>query len=145
MSEYDERFTSNQVMQVMELENDYQAERDFTTLIAWQKAREVKLFFYKNIIPRLPKEEKYSLDIQIRKASVSSTANIAEGYGRYYYQEGIQFYRISIGSLYELKDHLISCFDLGYIDQDTVYKGQNLIETAKITLNVYINYIKHKK
>lgn len=145
MSEYDERFTSNQVMQVMELENDYQAERDFITLIAWQKAREVRLFFYKNIISRLPKEEKYSLDIQIRKASVSSTANIAEGYGRYYYQEGIQFYRISIGSLYELKDHLISCFDLGYIDQDTVYKGQNLIETAKITLNGYINYIKHKK
>ncbi|MGE5795676.1 MAG: four helix bundle protein [Ignavibacteria bacterium] len=37
------------------------------------------------------KEVKYNLDIQIRKASISITANIAEGYGRYQSQEGVQF------------------------------------------------------
>ena len=47
MSEYDEYFVCDQVMEVMEPENGYQAERDFPTLIAWQKAREVKLFFIK--------------------------------------------------------------------------------------------------
>jgi hypothetical protein len=70
----------------------YNEKKDFTSLAAWIKCREVKLFFYKKILPTLPKEEKYNLDIQIRKASVSTTSNIAEGYGRYHYQEGIQFY-----------------------------------------------------
>jgi len=145
MSEHDEYFESDEVMEVMEPVNEYKTVKDFTSLKAWQKVREVKLFFYKNILPRLPKEEKYSLDIQIRKASVSSTANIAEGYGRFHYQESIHFYRISRGSLCELKDHLISCFDFGYIEQDMVDKGQDLIESAKVTLNGYINYIKRKK
>jgi four helix bundle protein len=123
----------------------YNAEKDFTTLEAWKKAREVKLFFYKKILPKLPKEEKFNLDIQIRKASISSTANIAEGYGRFHYQEGIQFYRIARGSLYELKDHLISCFDLQYISNDLFDEGSTLIESAKITLNGYINFVKRQK
>ena len=124
---------------------EYKREKDFTSLKAWQKAREVKLFFFKNILPRLPKEDKFSLNTQIRKACISTTANIAEGYGRYHYQESMQFYRISRGSLYELKDHLISCLDFGYIDETTLKEGQNLIETAKVTLNGYINYIERKK
>ena len=145
MSEQEEYYASDNVMKIMQPVKEYKTEKDFTSLKAWQKARDVKLFFYKNILPRLPKEEKYSLNIQIRKASVSSTANIAEGYGRFHYQECIQFYRISRGSLSELKDHLISCFDFGYIEKEIVNEGQNLIETAKITLNGYINYIEHKK
>lgn len=76
----------------------YDGKRDFTSLKVWIKCRKVKLFFYKQIIPLLPKEEKFNLDIQIRKASVSITANISEaclrrqGYGRYHYKEGVQFY-----------------------------------------------------
>lgn len=108
----------------------YNDNKDFTTLEAWQKCCDVKLFFYKKILPCLPKEEKFNLDIQIRKATVSSTANISEGYGRYHYQEGIQFYRISRASLYELKDHLLSCFDLGYIHTDLKLEGEELLESA---------------
>lgn len=105
----------------------------------------VRSFFYDTVIPRLPSEEKWSLNTQIRKASVSSTANIAEGYGRYYYKEGIQFYRISRGSLYELKDHLIACYDNQFIDQEIHDKGTFLIEDAKYTLNGYIKYIQNRK
>jgi hypothetical protein len=82
---------------VEEPKADYDVNRDFMTLEAWQKARDVKLFFYRKILPKLPAQEKYNLDIKIRKASVSGTANISEGYGRFHYQEGIQFYRISRG------------------------------------------------
>jgi four helix bundle protein len=127
--------------QVNEPNEFYDTNRDFTTLEAWKKCRDVKLFFYNKILPCLPKEEKFNLDIQIRKASVSSTSNISEGYGRYHYQEGIQFYRISRASLYELKDHLISCYDLKYIDDGMKLKGEELIESAKVTLNGYINYV----
>ncbi len=123
----------------------YNAQKDFTTLDAWKKARLAKLFFYKEVIPYLPAEEKFNLNPQIRKASVSGTANIAEGYGRYHYQEGIQFYRISRGSIYELKDHLISSYDFEYISKDIYDKGISLIEDAKVTLNGYIKYVMSRK
>lgn len=92
----------------------------------------------------LPKDEKFNLEIQIRKASISITSNIAEGYGRFHFQEGIQFYRISLPSLYELKDHLISCFDFNYRNFELKEEGESLIEKAKITLKGFLNYIKSK-
>jgi four helix bundle protein len=122
----------------------YDEKKDFTTLEAWIKCRLVKLFFYNRVLPCLPEEEKYNLTYQIRKASVSITVNISEGYGRYHYQEGIQFYRISRGSLYELKDHLISCHDFGYVDIKLKEEGADLIESAKIMLNGYIRFVNNK-
>jgi len=118
--------------------------KDFTSLFAWKIACEVKLFFYDVVIPKLPKEENYNLKNQIRRASISVTANISEGYGRFHYKEGVQFYRISRGSLYELKDHLISCYDLKYIDENLLKEGIELIEKSKIALNGYIGYVKNK-
>ena len=123
----------------------YNELKDFTSLVCWKDARELKLFFYRVVVPTLPKIEDFNLNIQIRKSAVSITANIAEGYGRFHYQEGIQFYRISRGSIYELKDHLISCHDLEYINQKQFDQGIQLIEKAKITLNGFINYIKKRK
>ncbi|PKP22643.1 MAG: four helix bundle protein [Bacteroidetes bacterium HGW-Bacteroidetes-21] len=123
----------------------YNSDKDFTTLEAWKKSRSVKLFFYEEVIPRLPIEEKFNLNVQIRKAAISITANISEGYGRYHYQEGIQFYRISRGSLYELKDHLISCFDMNFVNKEVLDKGKSLIEDTKITLNGYINFVRARK
>jgi four helix bundle protein len=110
-----------------------------------EKSETTKTVFYKEVIPKLPTQEKYNLDIQIRKASVSGTANISEGYGRHYYQEGIKFYRVSRASIYELKDHLITCFDFNYINKEVYEKGLVLIEDAKITLNGYINFVNGKK
>jgi len=123
----------------------YDSQRDFTTLEAWKKARIVKLFFYKEVIPLLPGEEKFNLNTQIRRASVSGTANLAEGYGRYHYQEGIQFYRIARGSIYELKDHLTSCYDLDFINKEVFEKGISLIEDAKVTLNGFIKFVNARK
>ena len=128
-----------------EPEGVYNEDRDFTSLICWQDARNVKLFFYENILPLLPKEEKFNLDIQIRKSTCSSTANIAEGYGRFHYQEGLQYYRISKGSTYESKDHLISCYDLKYVENNLYLEGLKLIEKAKITIAGYIKYAKKQK
>ena len=124
---------------------NYDALRDFTTLDAWKKVRQVKLFFYKEILPVLPDEEKFNLNFQIRKACISGTANISEGYGRYHYQEGIQFYRIARGSVFEVKDHLISCYDLNSIRNEAFDRGISLIEDAKITLNGYIRFVKSLK
>lgn len=124
--------------------SNYNQNRDFTSLDVWQKNRRVKLFFYNDVIKSLPAEEKYALGQQIRRAAISITANIAEGYGRFHYQEGLQFYRISKGSLYELKDHLITSLDLGYISKATFNEGSELIEEGKMLLNGFIKYTKSK-
>jgi len=131
---------------IEEKSSSYSVNKDFTSLEAWKKFQIVKIFFYKEILIKLPKEELYDLGSQIRRASISITANIAEGYGRFHYQEGIQFYRISRASLYELKDHLISAFELGYISQDLKEKGLKIIEESKRLVNGFINFqIKQKK
>ncbi len=80
----------------------------------------------------------------MRKASVSITANIALGYGRFHFRDSMQFYLIARGSLYELKDDLITCYDLDYTSQETYEKGIDLIESAKLILNGYINFVGKK-
>lgn len=107
-----------EILRVEERSGVYNRNKDFTSLRAWENLREVKLFFYRKVLPHLPKEEKFNLGLQIRKAAVSVTANVAEGYGRYHHQEATQFYRIARASCYELKDHLLTCCDLGYIASD---------------------------
>jgi four helix bundle protein len=62
---------------------------------------------------QLPRDEKYALAIQMRRAAVSVTNNIAEGHGRWHYQENIQLCRISRGSVYELIDDFNTCEDEG--------------------------------
>ena len=57
----------------------YDKRKDFTTLEAWKKARMVKLFFYREVVPYLPIEERFNLNSQIRRASVSVTAKYFRG------------------------------------------------------------------
>ncbi len=79
------------------------------------------------------------------RASRSTTHNIAEGFGRFHYQENIQFCRHSRGSLYELKDQLICSLDEGFIVKEEYKKGIELINKAIALLNGYINYLNRKK
>lgn len=78
------------------------------------------------------------------RAARSTTHNIAEGFGRFHYQENIQFCRISRGSLYELKDHLICSLDEGFIASEEYKKGLELIDKSTALLNGYVNYLKQK-
>ncbi len=122
----------------------YNDKRDFISLNAWIKCKEVKNFFYKKIIPLLPKVEKYYLNILIRKATASITANMQKVTAVITIKKVFKFYRISRGPLFELKDHLISCYDFKYINNGLKEDGETLIESAKITLNGYINYVRKK-
>lgn len=87
----------------------------FEDLDVWIVGRDIRRELY-NLATRLPKQEQYVIAQQIRAASISLTSNIAEGYGRFHYKENVQFCRIARGSAYELLDHLITCKDLGYLD-----------------------------
>ncbi|MFA7649281.1 MAG: four helix bundle protein [Flavobacteriaceae bacterium] len=106
----------------------------------WKKAREFRIETA-NLIKTFPDYEKFALSSQMLRASRSVTNNIAEGYGRFYHKENIQFCRISRGSLYELLDDLEIALEEKYIDK-TKYDNlsQLIVECVRI-LNGYINYL----
>ena len=81
------------------------AYQSFEELEVYQLARELRKEIY-SLTKKLPVEEKFNLAGQMRRAATSLTNNIAEGHGRYHYQENIQFCRQSRGSLMELIDDL---------------------------------------
>ncbi len=84
--------------------------KDFTDLETWKLARLLRGRIYR-FSKNFPEHERYGLLSQMRRAAVSVTANLAEGYGRFSYQENPQFCRQSRGSVYELRDHLITALD----------------------------------
>ncbi|WP_338226965.1 four helix bundle protein [Algoriphagus taiwanensis] len=85
------------------------------------------------------------MTIQIRKSSRSITNNIAEGYGRFFFQENIQFCRISRGSLSETLDHMIVAFDEEYISDLELESFRVLHNDCLKLLNGYINYLQKVK
>src|SRR6516164_9793965 len=78
-------------------------------------ARDFRKRVYR-LLKELPPEEKYALANQMRRAAISVTNNIAEGHGRWHYQENIHFCRISRGSVDELIDDFNTCQDERYCD-----------------------------
>ena len=88
----------------------------FQDLEVWQLGREIRRRLYL-VAHNLPDHERYNLASQIRRAAVSLTANVAEGYGRFHFKENIQYCRIARGSAYELIDHLIACQDESYLEK----------------------------
>ncbi len=119
--------------------------RSFEDLHVWKLARNLRQKIYE-ASEGFPRQERYVLVKQIRRAAISVTANIAEGFGRFHYQENIQFCRQARGSLFELVDHLITARDQGYIRDDAFneLKAQTY-ECIKV-LNAYIASIdRHRR
>jgi four helix bundle protein len=118
--------------------------RDFTDLQVWQLARELKSLVY--LLSRnFPPEEKFILSAQLRRAAISVTANIAEGFGRYSYQENIQFCRLARGSAFEVRDHLITALDQSYVTAEQHRDADSLSQRVIQTLNGYIRSTKARQ
>jgi len=118
--------------------------RDFTDLETWRFARRLRVEVYR-ICQGFPKNETFGLASQLRRAAVSVTANIAEGFGRYSYQENIQFCRQSRGSVYELRDHFTTALDAGYITKEQyAVLDRQAISVVKL-INGYIRSTKGRK
>lgn len=90
---------------------------DFTELEVWKMGRKFKNNMFE-LCKTFPKVETFMLCDQLIRSSRSVTANIAEGHGRFHYQENIQFCRIARGSLTESKEHLITALDCKYLSNE---------------------------
>lgn len=113
-------------------------------LESWKSARELRKLI-SDLAKTFPDDEKFRLKDQIIRSSRSISANIAEGFGRYHYQENIQFCRMARGSLYETQEHLICALDEGLITREQFDKiNDHLLLCLKI-LNGYIAYLKRSK
>ena len=121
------------------------AERGLESLKLWQKAIELAKSICTDILPLLPPDERYSMTPQLRRACQSIPANIAEGYGRYYYQENIRFCYIARGSLEETFSHLKLAYDLNYLDVNSYNPIYDDIQELRRLLSGYISYLKSSK
>lgn len=90
---------------------------DFHDLRVWQKAHQLTLGVYR-ATAAFPSHETFGLTSQVRRASVSIPANIAEGTGRGGDREFVRFLRIAMGSATELEYHLLLARDLNYLSDD---------------------------
>lgn len=118
--------------------------RSFEDLEVWKKAKALRKKI-SLLTKSFPTEEKYRLVDQMIRCSRSVTANIAEGYGRFHYQENIQFCRQARGSLYELLDHTICAKEENYLQSQTFEDiKDDLINCIRI-LNGYISYLQRAK
>jgi four helix bundle protein len=89
--------------------------KTFRDLVVWQKAHQFVLAAYQ-LSGRFPKDERYGLTSQLRRAAVSIPANIAEGFRKRSGPDKARFLNIAQGSVEECQYYLILCTDLGYGD-----------------------------
>jgi len=115
--------------------------REFTDLRAWQEAHKLVILIY-NTTKKFPKDEIFGLSSQMRRAAISITSNIAEGFGRHGYKEKIQFYYLAHGSLTELKNQIFAARDTDLMSQSD---AESLLEQLRTTHQLLQGLIKKSK
>ena len=106
--------------------------RSFTDLVAWKEAHKLVLIIYK-ITNNFPKEEMFGLTNQVRRAAVSISSNIAEGFSRHSSKEKTQFYFMALGSLTEVQNQLMIAKDVEYVDKDKfALVAEQTVVTSKL-------------
>ncbi len=114
-------------------------------LKVWVRAKDFALKIYKQTLPLLPPEEKWNLNQQLRRSSLSISANIAEGYGRFYFQDNVRFCYIARGSLDETLSHLTFAHEMNYISAELHTEFEAEGEEIDKMLNGYISFLKKSK
>lgn len=113
----------------------------FEDLDCWWACRELRLFLSKQVVPILPTEERYRLVDQIIRAARSTTANIAEGFGRRHYLDNAKFIRNSLGSQHECLDHMITALDEGLVTEAMLSEFRVLFQKSVALSNGYAAYL----
>lgn len=113
---------------------------EFKDLRVWREAKDLVLEIYR-ITEQFPKVETYGLADQLRRATNSVCANIAEGFNRYHAKDKIKFYYNARGSISESQSHLIIASELGYLEEVFTYKLIEDFNRVRKMLNAMINSV----
>ncbi len=114
--------------------------RTYKDLLIWQKGIEIVKETYL-LCKEIPSDEIFGLQSQIKRSSISIPSNIAEGWGRNYTKNYLQFLKYSRGSLLELETQIIIAKELNFISTESFNKIQNLITEESKMLNAFIKSI----
>jgi four helix bundle protein len=120
-------------------------DKGLETLQIWQRSLGFAKLICKDVLIQLPSQEKRALVNQLRRSVQSVPANIAEGYGRYYFQESVRFCYIACGSLEETFSHLTLAYKLDYLPEETYQSLTSEIQELRRMLNGYISFLKESK
>jgi four helix bundle protein len=114
--------------------------RSFVEIEAWQKARELTGLVY--VATRSAGFSKdFALRNQVRRASISIMANIAEGFGRSGSVEFIQFLAVAKGSACEVISHVHVALDQGYVSQEEFDRLNSLAEKTVDLIGGLMRYL----
>ena len=91
----------------------------FTDLFAWKEAHKLVLEVYK-LTKVFPADEQFALTGQMRRAVVSISSNIAEGFSRQTKADKLHFYTMAHGSLTEIQNQLLIARDVGYVNASRI-------------------------
>lgn len=116
----------------------------FEDLFVYQKARDFSRRIAE-LVKKLPANERNKLRDQMTRARRSITNNLAEGYGRFHFQENIQYCRQSRGSICEIIDDLIECRDESYIEGKEYNSLKEEAYSLMKIMNKYIAYLQKAK
>ncbi|MBI4982190.1 MAG: four helix bundle protein [Candidatus Omnitrophica bacterium] len=118
--------------------------KKFEDLEAWQISHKLVLEIYK-VTVEFPKEEQYGIVSQLRRAALSVTSNIAEGFSRFHFNDKVKFYYNSRGSLSEVRNCIILAFDLNYLNKDIYFKLLDNSERVLKLINGLIRSIEKQQ
>jgi len=118
--------------------------RNFTDLEAWKQAHALVITIYK-VTRKYPKDEQFGIINQMRRAVVSVTSNIAEGFSRGTLKDKGHFYAIAKGSLTEVENQLIISKDVGYLSLQDFAIVEGEVRQANRLLTGLIRYTKGAK
>ena len=119
--------------------------RSYRDLVVWQKAMLLAQTCYE-LTRRLPREEAFGLDSQIKRAAVSIPANIAEGRGRAHTKEFLNHLSIARGSLVEVETHLLLAVQIGLINAEEIRLALDLSdEIGRMITSLRRSLIKRRK
>ncbi len=90
------------------------AKHNFKEIKAWQKSINLLSIVYE-LVAKFPKDEKYALSSQIKRAVVSISSNIAEGSGRNTNNDFAHFLDMALGSAFELESEILAAIELKFI------------------------------
>jgi four helix bundle protein len=116
----------------------------FENLDVYKSARLLRIKVW-SLTKSFPNEEKFRLTDQIIRSTRKCAANIAEGNGRFHWQENIQFCRIARGSLTETQDHINVAEECGYLSNSECTELKNEVQRLIRLLNGYLNYLERKR
>jgi len=115
--------------------------QDFRKLTVWEKAHSLTLAVYRETRD-LPSDERFGLTSQIRRATASIPANIAEGCGRGTSNELRRFLEIAMGSASEVEYHLLLAHDLSFIATPIYQQLNDQVCEVKRMLAAFIKKLK---